>query len=166
MNVDDPLVTHMLRNSSVMRLATMSAAGHTTLTPLWFVVDAGRIVAGTAASTVAVRNIRADPRVTLLLDGETAGPSERVLRVRGFAEINEGMPPGRAVVRLRPSTTSHQEDFGVSCATSGDGGYGSATTPSPTPFGSRSDRPTRNSWHCHPLADPVQVFGGSGRTVP
>ncbi len=76
-----------------MRLATMSAAGHTSITPLWFVVDRGRLIAGTAASTVAVRNVRADPRVTVLLDGERSGQSDFVLRLRGVAEANDGMPP-------------------------------------------------------------------------
>ena len=113
MNIDDPLVTHVIRNSYVMRLATMSAAGHSTVTPLWFVVDHGRIVAGTAASTIAVRNIRADPRVTLLLDGERAGPSALVLRVRGVGEVNEGMPPRAAVVRL--ATKYYLSPNGLRC---------------------------------------------------
>jgi hypothetical protein len=83
-----------------MRLATMSAAGHTSITPLWFVVDRGRLIAGTAASTVAVRNVRADHRVTVLLDGERTGQSDFVLRLRGVAEANGGMPPRAAMIRL------------------------------------------------------------------
>jgi hypothetical protein len=99
-NIDDPVVAHVVRNSFVMRLATMSAAGHASITPLWFVVDDGRLIAGTAASTVAVRNVRADPRVTVLLDGERAGHSDLVLRLRGVAAANEGMPPRSAMIRL------------------------------------------------------------------
>jgi hypothetical protein len=102
-----------MRNSFVMRLATMSAAGHTSITPLWFVVQEGRLIAGTAASTVAVRNIRADPRVTLLLDGERAGPSALVLRLRGDAEAINGMPPRRAMARL--ATKYYLSPGGLRC---------------------------------------------------
>jgi hypothetical protein len=112
-NADDPLVTHVVRNSFVMRLATMSAAGHTSITPLWFVVDGGRLIAGTAASTVAVRNVRADPRVTVLLDGERAGNSALVLRLRGRAEANEGLPPRSAMIRL--ATKYYLSPGGLAC---------------------------------------------------
>ncbi len=100
MKADDPLVAHVVRNSFVMRLATMSAAGHPSITPLWFVVDRGRLIAGTAASTVAVRNVRADPRVSVLLDGERYGQSDVVLRLRGVAEADDGLPPRSAMIRL------------------------------------------------------------------
>jgi hypothetical protein len=112
-NVDDPLVTHVMRNSFVMRLATMSAAGHTSITPLWFVIDGGRLIAGTAASTVAVRNVRVDPRVTVLLDGERSGRSDLVLRLRGVAEAHEGMPPRSAIVRL--ATKYYLSPGGLAC---------------------------------------------------
>jgi hypothetical protein len=85
-NIDDPLVAHVVRNSFVMRLATMSAAGHASITPLWFVIDDGRLIA--------------DPRVAVLLDGERAGHSDLVLRLRGVAAANEGMPPRSAMIRL------------------------------------------------------------------
>jgi hypothetical protein len=97
---DDPLVAHHLATSSVMRLATTSARGTTTLTPIWFVLHRGCLVSGTAASTMAARNIAADPRVTVLLDGEGAGRSAYLLRLRGTAEVNTGIPPAGALARL------------------------------------------------------------------
>jgi hypothetical protein len=112
-NVDDPLVTHVMRTSFVMRLATMSAAGRTSITPLWFVIDGGRLIAGTAASTVAVRNVRADPRVTVLLDGERSGRSDLVLRLRGAAETHDGMPAPSAIVRL--ATKYYLSPGGLAC---------------------------------------------------
>lgn len=99
MRPDDPLVGHYLASSLVMRLATASRRGSPSLTPLWFVTVDGRLVASTGAATVAARNLAAEPRVTVLLDGEAAGRSELVLRVRGTAEVNLGMPPFAVLAR-------------------------------------------------------------------
>ncbi len=83
-----------------MRLATVSANGAPSLTPIWFVVVKGRLIASTAASTVAARNVAAEPRVTVLLDGEKAGQSEYVLRVRGVAAVHRGLPPAGVLARF------------------------------------------------------------------
>ncbi|MFZ1489292.1 MAG: pyridoxamine 5'-phosphate oxidase family protein, partial [Ilumatobacteraceae bacterium] len=66
MTPDDPTVRHYLKHSMVMRLATQSSTGRASLTPIWFVVSDGALVASTAASTVAARNVAADPRVAVL----------------------------------------------------------------------------------------------------
>lgn len=100
MRVDDPIVGHYLTHSLVMRLATLSAGGAASITPIWFVMANGTLVATTAASTVAARNMAADPRVSVLLDGEAAGRSDYLLRLRGTAEVHDGLPPVRALARL------------------------------------------------------------------
>jgi hypothetical protein len=100
MRPDDPLVGHYPVNSLVMRLATVSGRDIPSLTPIWFVVMDGRLVASTAATTVAARNIAAEPRVTILLDGEKAGSSELVLRLRGTGEVHHGLPPWGVLARF------------------------------------------------------------------
>lgn len=83
-----------------MRLATVSARGGPSLIPIWFVTVDGRLVSLTGATTVAARNIAADRRGTVLLDGEAAGRSEVVLRLRGTAEVQHGLPPLGVLVRF------------------------------------------------------------------
>jgi hypothetical protein len=100
MRPDDPLARHYLARSLVMRLATASAVGSPSLTPLWFVTLDGRLVATTAATTVAARNIAAEPRVTVLLDGETAGRSQVILQLRGTGQVHRGLPPLSVLVRF------------------------------------------------------------------
>lgn len=100
MTPDDALVGHYLANSLVVRLATVSPRGAPSLTPIWFVPVDGRLVLATGAATLAARNAAADPRVTVLLDGEAAGRSELVLRLRGTAEVHRGAPPLRVLARV------------------------------------------------------------------
>ena len=100
MTPDDPTVRHYLKHSMVMRLATQSSTGRASLTPIWFVVSDGALVASTAASTVAARNVAADPRVAVLLDAERAGGAEHVLRLRGTASLHTGLPPLGTLARL------------------------------------------------------------------
>lgn len=100
MSPDAPLVHHYLASSLVMRLATVSGRGRPSLTPIWFVLVGGSLASTTAATTVAARNITAEPRVTILLDGETAGRSGFVLRVRGTAEVHPGLPPLGVLARF------------------------------------------------------------------
>lgn len=100
MRPNDPLVCHYLANSLVMRLATAASRGGPSLTPIWFVTVDGRLVSTTAATTVAARNVAAEPRVTVLLDGEAAGRSEFVVRLRGNAEVHPGLPPLGVLARF------------------------------------------------------------------
>jgi hypothetical protein len=100
MRLDDALVRHYFDCSMVMRLATVSARGYPSITPLWFVVDDGVLLAGTAAHTVAVRNVRADERVSVLLDAELAGPSSIVLRLWGRATVHDRLPSPAVMARM------------------------------------------------------------------
>ncbi len=100
MTPDDALVRHYVATSMVMRLATLSGRGHASLTPIWFVPHDGALVAATAATTLAARNIAADPRVSVLLDGEQAGRSELVVRLWATATVHAGMAPAAALARM------------------------------------------------------------------
>jgi hypothetical protein len=100
MRTDDHLVRHYMARSLVMRLATVSATGAPSLTPIWFVAVKERLIASTAATTVAAHNVAAEARVTVLLDGEQAGPSDYVLGLRGVATVHHGLPPASVLARF------------------------------------------------------------------
>jgi predicted pyridoxine 5'-phosphate oxidase superfamily flavin-nucleotide-binding protein len=100
MNANDPQVGHYLQRSLVMRLATVSAQGAPSLTPIWFVTADRSLVSTTAATTLAARNIAADPRVTILLNAERDGQSDYALSLRGIAEVHHGLPPARVMARF------------------------------------------------------------------
>jgi len=113
---DDPLVRYYLRHSSVMRLATVSGRGRPAVTPLWFVVDRGRLVTSTGASTLAARNAVVEPRVQLLLDAETAGRSRYLLCLGGVAVVRDGLPPLRVLARFATRYYLHPRGLAVELA--------------------------------------------------
>jgi general stress protein 26 len=88
MKVDDPAVLDVIQRCMVARIATLSSGGRPSINPLYFVYLNGHIWLGTAAWTLAARNVKADPRVSVLfqVEGDRADP--RALRVDGRAGVN------------------------------------------------------------------------------
>ncbi len=91
MNPDDPAVRDFLRQSMTVRIATLSRNGRPSITPIYFVVVDRHIWIGTSEWTLAARDAKADPRVSLLFQLERRPRDGRVLRITG-----------RAVVRTDP----------------------------------------------------------------
>ena len=87
MNVDDPAVLTVLRRSMVARIATLSRNGRPSINPLYFVYLNGHIWLGTVDWTLAARNVKADPRVSVLFEVEQDPSDQRVLRIRGRASV-------------------------------------------------------------------------------
>src|SRR5215472_18805408 len=87
MNVDNPAVLTILRRSMVARIATLSHNGRPSINPLYFVYLNGRIWLGTVEWTLAARNVKADPRVSVLFEVEQDPRSHRVLRISGQASV-------------------------------------------------------------------------------
>ncbi len=87
MKADDPAVLDVLRRSMVARIATLSRNGRPSINPLYFVYLNGRIWLGTSEGTLAARNVKADPRVSVLFEVEQDRSSHRVLRIRGRASV-------------------------------------------------------------------------------
>ncbi len=87
MPMNDPAVHALLRRAKVARIATLSRSGHPSITPLYFVVVHEQIWLGTPEWTLAVRDIKADPRVSLLFEVEQNPQDRRVLRITGRAQI-------------------------------------------------------------------------------
>jgi general stress protein 26 len=87
MNADDPAVVDVMRRSMVARIATLSRNGRLSITPLYFVYLNGHICLGTVDWTLAVRNVKADLRVSVLFEVEQDPSDQRVLRIRGRASV-------------------------------------------------------------------------------
>jgi general stress protein 26 len=87
MKADDPAVLDVLRRSMVARIATLSRNGRPSINPLYFVYLNGHIWLGTVDWTLAARNVKADPRVSVLFEVEQDPGDHRVLRIRGRASV-------------------------------------------------------------------------------
>jgi PPOX class probable F420-dependent enzyme len=69
------------------KLATTMADGSPHVMPVWFIVERGVIIFNTARDTVKGRNLRRDPRVSLVVDEEA--PPFSFAHIRGRAELSE-----------------------------------------------------------------------------
>jgi general stress protein 26 len=87
MHLDDPAVVEILRRAMVARIATVSRNGRPHVNPLYFLCGNGKIYLGTTDRTLAARNVKADPRVTILFNVESEPNDRRVLRIRGSALV-------------------------------------------------------------------------------
>jgi len=87
MKIDDPLVQQFIRRSMVVRIATLSASGRPSVTPLYFNFVGGHIWLGTADWTLAAREVAANPNVSLLFQHERDRSDLRVLRITGKATV-------------------------------------------------------------------------------
>ena len=87
MKADNPAVLDVMRRSMVARIATLSRNGRPSINPLYFVYLNGHIWLGTVDWTLAARNVKADPRVSVLFEVEQDPSDQRVLRIRGRASV-------------------------------------------------------------------------------
>jgi len=81
-------------------VATRSPTGAPSLTPLWFVIEGGRLFLTTGRATLAARNAELNPEICVLLDAEGRGRSDRVLRLRGRATVLPQLPSWRVLARF------------------------------------------------------------------
>jgi hypothetical protein len=88
MKVDDPAVLDVMRRCMVARIATQSRNGRPSINPLYFIYLNGHIWLGTADWTLAARNVKVDPRVSVLLEVERDRSDHCVLRITGQAGVN------------------------------------------------------------------------------
>lgn len=87
MNAEKIAVQEIVRHTMVARLAALSHNGRATVTPIYFVHVDGRIWLGTVDWTLAARNARADPRVSVLLEIENDASNRQLVRIRGHATV-------------------------------------------------------------------------------
>ncbi len=87
MQVDDPITVHILKQCMVARIATLSQTGRPSINPLYFIYFEGRIWLGTAAWTLAARNVKGNPQVSVLFQIEQEPGDRRVLCITGQAAV-------------------------------------------------------------------------------
>ncbi|MDQ2886350.1 MAG: pyridoxamine 5'-phosphate oxidase family protein [Chloroflexota bacterium] len=87
MNIDDPAVSNVLRRSMIARIATLSRTGRPSINPLYFVYLDDHLWLGTSDWTLAARNVKFDPRVSVLFEVEQDHADRRILRISGRASV-------------------------------------------------------------------------------
>jgi len=87
MNIDNPAVINVLRRSMIARIATLSRTGRPSINPLYFVYLDDHLWLGTADWTLAARNVKANPRVSVLFEMEQGHADHQVLRISGRASV-------------------------------------------------------------------------------
>ena len=87
MQADDPVVLNLLSRSMVARIATLSRNGRPSVNPLYFIYQNGKVWLGTADWTLAVRNVKANPRVSILFEVERDRKNRQLLSISGPASV-------------------------------------------------------------------------------
>ncbi len=87
MTIDDPEALAYLRRSMVARIATLSRSGKPSITSLYFVYAEGHLWLGTDDWTLAARQIKSNPHVSVLLQIEREPGRKRILRITGSAAV-------------------------------------------------------------------------------
>ena len=80
-------------------IATNRRAGPPQLTPVWYIYDAGKLYISAGLHTAKVRNLRADPAVTICVDG--GHPDARYVIFQGQITIIEPDDPQQEAMRWR-----------------------------------------------------------------
>lgn len=86
----DPLVQELLAARLVGVLSTLEGDGAVHAIPLWYAEDGDAIVFATGSASRKVRNLRRDPRATLVLHDSRPGFEVCGASIRGRVELVEG----------------------------------------------------------------------------
>jgi PPOX class probable F420-dependent enzyme len=86
----DPLVQELAAARLVGVLATLEEDGSVHAIPLWYASDGEAIVFATGSASRKVRNLRRDPRATLVLHDSRPGFEVCGASIRGRVELVEG----------------------------------------------------------------------------
>ncbi|WP_203335673.1 pyridoxamine 5'-phosphate oxidase family protein [Nocardioides limicola] len=96
----DVEVTEFLQDQIKVQVATVGADGSPHLTTLFYVVDDGRIAFWTYGSSQKIRNLRRDPRISVLVEDGTEYSELRGVSITGRGRLVE----------------DHQEKFRIGAA--------------------------------------------------
>lgn len=95
----DTAVQRFLATRHVVVLATVQADGSPLAMPMWFLPDPAAVTMLSVANTQKVRNLRRDPRVSVVAETSGAdGGDIRGVSLQGRAEFIEDGPERRALV--------------------------------------------------------------------
>jgi PPOX class probable F420-dependent enzyme len=107
-------VARRLREEQVVWLTTVTPAGAPLPRPVGFLWDGGDVVSVYSQPGARVRNIAANPSVTLNFDGDGHGGDVVVLA--GIARIDAGAPPADANPAHLEKYAAQIEGFGMNPA--------------------------------------------------
>jgi PPOX class probable F420-dependent enzyme len=108
-------VARRLREEQVVWLTTVTPAGAPLPRPVGFLWDGGDLVSVYSQPGARVRNIAANPRVTLNFDGDGRGGDVVVLS--GAAHIDTSARPADALPAWLEKYAAHIAGFGMTPAT-------------------------------------------------
>jgi PPOX class probable F420-dependent enzyme len=111
----------LLHGTRTAKLATVRADGSAHVAPVWFVLDGEQMVFTTGESSVKSRNLRRDPRVSLVVDDQE--PPYAFVLVRGAATIGTDLDELRRFtteIGARYMGTDRAEEFGSRNAVPGE----------------------------------------------
>lgn len=86
----NPAAEQRLRDELIIWLTTVSPSGQPQTSPVWFLWDGTEFLVYSLPNTARTRNIRANPPVSLNLDGDGQGGS--VVTIEGAARVDLETP--------------------------------------------------------------------------
>lgn len=107
-------VAQHLENDRVAWLTTVDAAGQPQPTPVWFIWQDGSLLLYSQPNQAKLRNIAAQPRVSLNFNGDPYGGDIVVLL--GAATIDPALPAADAVPAYAEKYADGMRNLGVSAA--------------------------------------------------
>ncbi len=98
MELDDPKIQRFLATKDVVVLATVQADGAPLAMPMWFLHAPASLTMISEADTQKVKNLRRDPRVSVVAEVVASGGQISGVTVQGRAEFLPDGPERRALV--------------------------------------------------------------------
>ena len=99
MTLEEPAVQKFLATKEVVLLATVQADGAPLAMPMWFLHDRLALTMISVDGLTKVRNLRRDPRVSVVAESGTRGDI-RGVSVQGRAEFLQDSPDRRQLIEL------------------------------------------------------------------
>ena len=93
----EPRIQRFLGTKDVIVLATVQRDGSPLAMPMWFLPDTESLVMISVADTQKVRNLRRDPRVSVVAESVSASGAICGVTVQGRAEFLDDGPERRAL---------------------------------------------------------------------
>lgn len=105
-----PGIIARLRRATIAWLTTVTADGQPQTSPVWFLWQDGVIVVSSLPNAPRVRNIRANPRVALNLDGDGEGGA--IVTFEGEAVLDDAGPASTELPDYQAKYLSRITDSG------------------------------------------------------
>jgi len=98
MGLDDPRIQGFLATKDGAVVATVQADGAPLAMPMWFLHAPASLTMISVADTQKVRNLRRDPRVSVVAEAVAGGGEVRGVTVQGRGEFLSDGPERRALI--------------------------------------------------------------------